>query len=94
MLACLVQNIVSNIIPEIVIIPTEWLACMAVSRMMMSIRGLAFNELLTTRRIQFSTIVFPGRDGGEDEDNSRGGGIELDPRLDPGRCSSFGAGHV
>lgn len=50
--------------------------------MMMSIRGLAFNDLLTAQRLQFSTIVIAGRDGedGEDEDDSRG--IELDPRLD------------
>jgi len=73
MLACLVQNIVSNIIPNrvgFVIIPTEWLACIAVSRMMMSIRSLVFNDLLTTQRLEFSTIIIPSRDGREDEHNS------------------------
>lgn len=58
--------------------------------MLISIRTLMLNDLLTTQRLQFSTIVIADRVGGEDEDNSRGVGIDLDPE----RCISLTPGHI
>ena len=46
-----------------------------VSWMMMSMRSIMFDDLLTTQQLQFSTVVIQNRDG-EDDDNSAGVVIE------------------
>jgi hypothetical protein len=39
-------------------IPPEWIACLTVSRMMMNIRGLIFDDPHGTEGIEFSAIEF------------------------------------
>jgi len=68
MFACLVVNLVAGLpglnIP--VVIPAEWIACIAVSRMMMNIRSLVFDNSGGSQRVELSTLVFqdgnPARD--------------------------------
>jgi len=56
----LVINIFQNVNFETmpIVIPTEWIACIAVSRMMMNIRGLIFDDPNGTQGIEFSRIKF------------------------------------
>jgi len=79
MFACLVENIIV-VTPAImvnVIVPAEWIACIAVSRMMLNIRGLKFNDPLGSQGLQFSTLVFQNRNQAELEDDSPNAGTEL-----------------
>jgi len=70
MFACLVVNLVAGLpglnIP--VVIPAEWIACIAVSRMMMNIRGLAFDNPSGSQRAELSTLVFRGHNPTHDRD--------------------------
>jgi hypothetical protein len=50
--------------------PAEWIACIAVSQMMMNIRSLAFNSPLASQGVNFSAIIFRRAIG------SRGAGTE------------------
>jgi len=67
MFASLVWNVVaqSSARPGLLMVPSEWIACISVSRMMLSIRSLTFNEPLTTQRLNFSTLIFENRDHAE-----------------------------
>jgi len=60
MFACLVVNLAAGLpglnIP--VVIPAEWIACIAVSRMMMNIRSLVFDDSGSSQRVELSTLVF------------------------------------
>jgi len=63
MFSCLIANI-AVYFPGTAIavyIPTEWIACIAVSRMMMNIRGLTFDKLHSTRGLELSTLAFRRR---------------------------------
>jgi len=76
MLTCLVLNIAVYYSPSYsVIIPVEWVACIAVSRMMMNLRGLAFNDPLGSQGIDFSVVIFRNRDRGTDG-GTRGAGVK------------------
>jgi len=71
---CVLLTIVTWPHPSISVnIPAEWVVCIAVSRMMMNIRGLTFNNPLVSQGINFSAIIFRNRSGLE---NSRGAGTE------------------
>jgi len=67
MFVCLLENIivVSGGRWLIVLIPTEWIACMAVSRMMLNIRGLTFNDPLDTQGLQLTSLLFKHQESGD-----------------------------
>jgi len=70
MFTCLVVNIAIYFSPSgsaSVTFPPEWIACIAVSRMMMNIRGLKFNDPLGSQGVYFSTIIFRNRDATEND---------------------------
>jgi len=76
MFACLVWNLIPNtIMSGLLKFPAEWIACISVSRMMLSIRSLAFNDPLSTQRLKFSTMVFENRNHAEDAENPGGADI-------------------
>jgi len=79
---CLLTNIIvySSGTSWPVDIPTEWVACIAVSRMMMNIRGVMFDNTLRTHGIEFSSIIFENRD---QAGNSQGAGIEEQSHTGP-----------
>jgi len=58
---CFVVNIVTAIQSVPFDIPAVWIACIAVSRMMMNIRGLIFNNPLSSQGVDFSAIIFRNR---------------------------------
>jgi len=73
MFGCVVANITQDFQSSLPIkIPAEWIACIAVSRMMMNIRGLIFNNPLSSQGVDFSAIIFRNRTRAE---GSGGAGV-------------------
>jgi len=69
---CIVGNMVIFTSPVAVASPAEWIGCIAVSRMMMNIRGLLFNDPLGSQGVKFSTISFRNRDCAEGDPRCTG----------------------
>jgi len=67
MFVCMLENIivVSGNRWVVIMIPTEWIACMAVSRMMLNIRGLRFNDPLDTQGLQLTSLLFKYQERGD-----------------------------
>jgi len=57
MFACLVETVVSFSLKRGVSLPTEWIACIAVARMMLNLRSLVFNGPLSTQQLVFSSGI-------------------------------------
>jgi len=61
-----------------IVIPAEWISCIAVSRMMMNIRGLVFDDPRGTQRIELPRIVFQEHCYTEDESDFEMSGLSTD----------------
>jgi len=78
MFLCFAENIMVATIGNAVnaYIRAEWIACIAVSRLMMNIRGLKFDDPDGTIGVQFSTLQFQKHNSAEDKDDPSGASTE------------------